>query len=165
MLILDFVGISANVDLVSHESFLEPANDTREGDDSETFGTVERDESEDIPEERTVDINLNIQALAKGIKSRTRHEYDAFDPFEATGASHESVIDLTKGELSKDPPISFKQYRQLCKYGVGDESLTRAEAQKLIGFIAGKGWQLRGYELTLLKKLHQEILNERAVFG
>lgn len=164
MLILDFVGISANVDLVTHETFLEPpqpAKEEREGDDSETFGT----EAEDIPEERTVDVNLNIQALAKGIKSKTRHEYDAFDPFEASGARHESVVDISKGELSKDPPISFKQYRQLCKYGVGDESLTKAEAQKLIGFIAGKGWTLRGYELTLLKKLHQEILNERAVFG
>lgn len=166
MLILDFAGISANVDLVTHETFLEPpAKEEREGDDSETFGTGEQDEAEDIPEERTVDVNLNIKALAKGIKSRTRHEYDAFDPFEASGATHESVVDISKGELSKDPPISFKQYRQLCKYGVGDESLTKAEAQKLIGFIAGKGWMLRGYELTLLKKLHQEILNERAVFG
>lgn len=166
MLILDFAGISANLDLVTHESLLERPKPEREGDDSETFGTVERGEvDEEIPEERIIDINLNIQALAKGIKSRTSHEYDAFDPFAASGVRHESELDLMKGDPLKDPPISFKQFRQLSKFGVGDESLTRAEAQKLIGFIASKGWSLRGYELVLLKKLHREILDSREGFG
>lgn len=163
MTILDFVGISANVDLVTHDSFLEPES-SEDPDQSETFGTVERDEVEDIPEERVVDINLNIQALAKGIKSKTSHEYDAFNPFEASGVHHESLVDM-KGSLQKDPPISFKQLRLLSQYGIQDESLSKAEAQKLVGFIAGERWNLRGYKLVLLKKMHREILDQRESFG
>lgn len=164
MLILDFVGISANLDLITHESFLEPIE---KEDDSEetTFGTVDEHEGEEPEEEWPVDINLNLQALAKGIKSTTRHEYDEFDPFEASGQQSEGVDLKLTGDVGKDPPISHKQYRQLCKYGVGDESLTKSEAQKMIGFIAGEGWVLRGFKLNVLKKLYREILDERQGFG
>ncbi len=164
MLILDFVGISANLDLITHESFLEPANDTSD-DDSETFGTVERAESEEPDEEFEVDpINLNLKAIARAVKSKTTHIYDEFDPFEASHAEHES-IDLRKTNLRDENSISFKQYRQLCKYGVGDESLTKVEAQKMIGFIAGEGWILRGFKLNVLKKMYREILDARESFG
>lgn len=163
MTILDFVGISANVDLVTHESFLErePIDDP---DQSETFGTPEKGDDEEIPEERAVDVNLNLKALAKGIKSKTSHEYDAFDPFEASGAQHESLVDM-RGTLQKDPPISYKQMRLLSKYGIQDESLSKVEAQKMVSFIAGEGWQLRGFKLTLLKKMYREILDQRESFG
>lgn len=163
MTILDFVGISANLDLITHESFLERPSD-EDPDEAETFGTVEKGDSEEIPEERLVEVNLNLKALAKGIKSRTRHEYDAFDPFAASGAQHESLVDM-KGTLQGEVPISHKQYRLLSKYGVGDETLSKVEAQKLVSFIAGEGWQLRGYKLNVLKKLHREIRDQRESFG
>lgn len=164
MLILDFVGISANLDLITAESFLEPVQSDNP-DESETFGTVEKD-GEEPPEEYEVEtINLNLQAIAKGVKSRTSHEYDEFNPFEASGQVVEGAIDMMKGGLSKDPPISFKQYRQLCKYGVGDESLTKAEAQKMISFLAGEGWVLRGFKLNVLRKMYREILDARESFG
>lgn len=163
MTILDFAGVSANLDLISFDSFLEPANDVANDDDMETFGTVEPEGEE--PEEFEVEtINLNLQAIAKGIKSKTEVIYDEFNPFEASRVQAE-VIDLRNTTLSGEAPISFKQYRQLCKYGVGDESLTKTEAQKLIGFIAGKGWRLTTVELKVLKKLHQEILDDRGYFG
>jgi superfamily II DNA or RNA helicase len=164
MLILDFVGVSANLDLVTAETFLEPANDTND-DESETFGTVEREPSEEPEEEFEVEVsNLNLKAIAKAVKSKTTHIYDDFDPFEASHAEHDS-IDLRKTNLRDENSISFKQYRQLSKYGVGDESLTKVEAQKLIGFVASKGWMLRGGELNALKKLHRQILDERVTFG
>ena len=165
MLILDFVGISANLDLITHESWLEPANDTSD-DDMETFGTVEKGEGEVPEEEFEVDpINLNLRAIAKAVRSKTTHEYDEFDPFEASGQKSEGIeLKLVSG-LGKDPPISYKQYRQLAKYGVGDETLTKVEAQKMIGFLAGEGWVLRGPKLNVLKKMYREILDARESFG
>ncbi len=165
MLILDFVGISANLDLITSESFLERVK-PEDPDQSETFGTEESDSESEVPEEEfPVEANLNLRAIAKAVKSTTSHEYDEFDPFEASGRVVEGAIDMTKGGLGKDPPISFKQYRQLSKYGVGDESLTKSEAQKLISFLAGEGWVLRGFKLNVLKKLYQEILDARETFG
>jgi len=164
MLILDFVGVSANLDLISADSFLEPANDVTSDDEMETFGTVEPSEGEE-PEEFAVELmNLNLQVIAKSIRSETRVIYDDFDPFEATGIEA-AVIDLKHTGVGDDPPVSYKQLQQLRKHGVADESLTRVEAQKLIGFIASKGWRLGPVERNVLKKLYREILDERTWFG
>lgn len=167
MLILDFVGVSANLDLITAETFLKPESD----DESDTFGTIETERPEgEIPEEDesetfgTVGINVNMRAIAKGIKSQTQHSYDAFDPFEASGASREGAVELRGSELGKEPSISYKQYRLLQKYGIDDESLTKVEAQKLVSYVAGQGFRLWAPQLVLLKKMHREILDQRETF-
>lgn len=161
MLILDFVGVSANLDLISADTFLEdkPANDTND-DDETTFGTVDEFNEDDV-EVFGTPINLNLRAIAKGIKSKTSHWYDDFDPFEASGQRYDSV-NLKGSELGREASISFKQYKLLCKYGINDESLTKSEAQKLVSYVAGQGFKLWAPQLSILKKIHREILDNRA---
>lgn len=161
MLILDFVGVSANLDLVNAETFLEPTKSATD-DDEETFGEQPEAEGEEPeePEALGIAINLNLKAIAKGIKSETEHWYDEFNPFEASGQKYEAV-ELKKSELGKEPSLSYKQYRLLCRNGVDDESLTKTEAQKLVSFIAGKGFKLWAADLGVLKKLHRQVLADR----
>src|SRR4030095_15708049 len=163
MLILDFVGVSANLDLISYETFLdEPAlRDTEENpfSDDEPSDT----ESEEPEEESFINgPNINLRAIAKGVKSAVQHSYDEFNPFEPSGG-HYDRLELRGSEIGTNPPLSHKQYTQLCKYGINDESLTRVEAQKLVGFIASKGWRLWAPELGVLRKLYQDILSSRVV--
>ena len=165
MLILDFVGVSANLDLISFETFLdEPSvRDTEEenpfSDDVDSDG----EEPEEGEEDGFINgPNINLRAIAKGIRSDTRHSYDDFNPFEASGV-HYDRLELKGSEIGVQPPLSHKQYRQLCKYGIDDESLTRVEAQKLIGFIASKGWRLWAPELGVLRKLYADILASRVI--
>lgn len=160
MLILDFQGVSANLDLITHETFME---ESRTEEDSfllqESEESTEQEEPE-IPEDSFLDgPNLNLRAIARGIQSSTVHTYDEFDPFEASG-ERQKGLEL-QSELGKVPPISHKQYRQLCKYGVNDESLTKVEAQKLIGFIASKGWRLWKPEMNVLQDLYKNIIAAR----
>jgi hypothetical protein len=83
-----------------------------------------------------------------------------------TGASGGTVekMDLRKSELGKEPSLSHKQYKLLCKNGIDDESLTAREAQKLVGFIAQQGFRLWAPQLGVLKKLYREILADRETF-
>jgi superfamily II DNA or RNA helicase len=169
MLILDFVGVSANLDLISAETFLDdPANDNESDDDLDTFGTIEAEKDEfdeDDLETFGTPINLNLKAIAKGIKSQTSHWYDDFDPFEASGQKLPSLT-LNNSELGKEPSLSYKQYRLLCKYGINDESLTKNEAQKLVSYAAGQGFRLWAPQLLTLKKIYRDIIDNRAeTFG
>lgn len=163
MLILDFVGVSANLDLISYESFLddpEPKPEKEEG-----FFDEAEDEGEEPEEEGFFDgPNLNLRAIARGIKSSTQHSYDDFNPFEPSGAQYERV-ELRGSEIGQDPPLSHKQYRLLCKYGIDNESLTKVEAQKLVGFVASKGFRLWAPELGVLQKLYADVLRDRKEEG
>lgn len=163
-LILDFVGVSANLDLITSETFLDdpkveeetsppeepetdaPSEDDNEFDDSdlEYFGTP---------------INLNLRSIAKSVKSKTVHSYDEFDPFSPTGERGPTLS--LKSDIGKEAPISYKQYRLLCKYGIDDESLTKTEAQKLVSYAAGQGFRLWAPQLGVLKKIYREILDGR----
>jgi len=165
MLILDFVGVSANLDLISAETFL---NDQKpKTEEEETFGGNEADGDSEIPDEDEGFIsqpNINLRAIAKGVKSRTVHEYDEFNPFEASGAQHEKV-ELRGSTLGQENSISYKQLRQLQRFGIDDESLTKIEAQRMVGFIASKGFKLFAADVYVLKKLYRDILDERRGFG
>jgi hypothetical protein len=165
MLILDFVGVSANLDLISHESFLDDAS----GVDSSTptDEPASSQKSEDSVEPTEDDEpgffeagNLNLAAMAKGIRSQTVHSYDDFDPFEASGVSA-AAVSLKGSEIGKELPISHKQYRLLCRFGIDDETLSKAEAQKLVGFCAEKKFRLWAPQLSVLKKLHADIVAAR----
>lgn len=162
MLILDFVGVSANLDLISADTFLEDEKtDASDASDQDAKDSANSDEGEEPEEETFSDpVNLNLRAIARGVSSKTTHSYDDFNPFEASGAIH-SRVDLKKSELGREAPLSHKQYRLLCKYGVGDESLTKGEAGTLMGYIAGKGFKLWAPELGVLKKLYNDILQKR----
>ena len=157
MLILDFVGVSANLDLISAETFLEEPK-PKHAEEEESF--LDEPESEEPEETFLEGPNLNLRALAKGIRSSTTHSYDEFNPFEATGAKHES-IELKNSNIGAEPSLSHKQYKLLCKNGIDDESLTAKEAQKLVGFIAQQGFRLWAPQLGVLKKLYRDIIAER----
>jgi superfamily II DNA or RNA helicase len=158
MLILDFVGVSANLDLISYDTFLDEPTPRAEREE-ERFS--EKEEGEEPEEESFIEgPNLNLRAIAQGIKSLTRHSYDDFNPFEASGDS-QGRVELTGSEIGGVPPLSHKQYRLLCKYGIDDESLTKVEAQKLVGFVASKGFRLWAPELGVLQKLYSDVLRDR----
>jgi hypothetical protein len=165
MLILDFVGVSANLDLISYDSFLDEPTPKAEPEEDGFFDEPEKTESEEPEEEGFFDgPNLNLRAIARGIKSVTEHSYDDFNPFEPSGVHYERV-DLKNSELGKEAPLSHKQYRLLCKFGIDDETLTRVEAQKLVGFAASKGFRLWAPELGVLRKLYQDVLSARVKEG
>lgn len=165
MLILDFVGASANLDLISHENFLDekPAqtpSDEEQQREGKSLEEMFEEEEEEVEVNRS---DLNLRAIATGIKSVSTHVTEDFDPFEATGATELPSLNLKGSDIGKEPSISHKQLSRLRRYGIGDETLTRAEAQKLIGYIAGEGWTLRANQLGILKKLHQEIKDAREI--
>lgn len=162
MLILDFVGVSANLDLISYETFLDEPSPKKEEEDG--FFDEKDSEGEEPEEDGFIDgPNLNLRAIARGIKSVTQHTYDEFNPFEPSGASYERV-ELKGSDLGKEAPLSHKQYRLLCRFGIDDESLTRAEAQKLVGFAASKGFRLWAPEISVLQKLYRDVIAERDSF-
>lgn len=90
----------------------------------------------------------------------TKHTYDNFDPFEASGEVM-GKLELKGSKIGDQPPLSHKQYRLLCKYGIDDETLTKAEAQKLVGFIAGNGFRLWAPQLGVLSKLYADVKRDR----
>ncbi len=160
MLILDFVGVSANLDLISAETFLEDEKTATKGPDdtsSESQTTSEEPEEETFADP----VNINLRALAKGIVSKTTHSYDDFNPFEPTGQTELPGVELKKSELGKEEPLSHKQYKVLCNCGINDESLTKKEAQKMVSFIASKSFRLRAAEAGVLKKMYREIIADR----
>jgi superfamily II DNA or RNA helicase len=165
MTILDFVGISANLNLIGHESFLdgsienEKEERTREkreespGEDSESV-----EDGEDILSERSRGIDLGLSRIASGIQSKTIHSSEDFDPFEAT---HEEApkVKLKETHLPTDT-LSEKQYNLIKRNGIDDDKLTRKQAQELVKFIAGQGFRLGQVERSILKKLYTQVKND-----
>lgn len=161
MLILDFVGASA-LGLVGHEDFLDeppPKRAEIEEEPEETWLT--EDEESEPPEGSFIDgPNLNLRAIAKNTASKSVHSYDQFDPFEER--SDEGGVPNLKGStIGTIAPISHKQFKLLSRYGIGDESLTKEEAQKLVGFAASHGFRLWAPQLAAIKKLHRDIVAAR----
>lgn len=161
MLILDFVGASARLDLVSADNFLnQPPVEVPEEEPKEPSLDALLAE---LDSEAVIDrSDLNLKAIAKGSKSKSAHSYDEFDPFAATG-DDEPGLKLTGSDIGKEQGISYAQYRQIKRFGIDDEMLTKAEAQKLIGFIAGNGWRLWAPQLSVLRKMYEEIKQAREV--
>ena len=164
MLILDFVGNSANLDLISADNFLEEAPSLSSKEEEPELPKEEPtlDEMIDRIEEQAFKdrSDMTLRAIAKNTQSKTVHSYDEFDPFEATGEDPGGV-GFGGTDIGKEPGISYGQYKTLKKYGIADESLTRKEAQKLIGFVAENGWRLWAPQIGVLKKLHRQLLEER----
>jgi superfamily II DNA or RNA helicase len=162
MTILDFVGISANLNLISAESFLEPIqNETKEP--KERKKSVETDEERPCDdsegtESEKVRVDLGISRIVKSVQSDTLFTSQEFDPFEASG-EYEKGVELKVTNLQTET-LSEKQYALLKRCGVCDDAtLTRQQAQQVIKFIAGKGFRLNNADKEIAKKLYRDIRN------
>jgi superfamily II DNA or RNA helicase len=158
MTILDFVGISANLNLISAESFLEPV----ENDEKSVKVDRERQESDsEEPEEskdESVRVDLGISRIASCIQSRTVHSVEEFDPFEASGQSQEWV-QLKNTTVSTDT-LSEKQYNLLKKFNICDDiNLKKSDAQKIVQFIAGKKFRMSNADKEIARKIYRDIRN------
>jgi len=165
MQILDFVGISANLNLISAESFLEPVeNETKEPKEpkerknrAETDEERPSDDSEGTESDK-VRVDLGISRIARTVQSRTVHSTEEFDPFEASG-QFEKGVEL-KVTAVQTETLSEKQYALLKRCGVCDDAtLTRQQAQQLVKFIAGKGFRLNSADKEIARKLYKDIKN------
>lgn len=159
MTILDFVGISANLNLISAESFLEPIDNEKPKEDR---AKVDRERQEldseepDSVEGDKVRIDLGISRIASNIQSRTVHSTEEFDPFEASG-QFEKGVELKVTQVQTET-LSDKQYNLLKRCGVCDDpTLTRHQAQTVIKFIAGKGFRLNSADKEVAKKLYRSL--------
>lgn len=162
MLILDFTGASA-LGLVNHETFLDetPPKPVVEPEEESFVSLDESFEDDELEESFLDEPNINLRAIARGLKAHTEHVYDEFNPFEES--EHQpSEIKLTGSTLGMNA-LSHKQYALLRKLGVDDETLTRDEAQKLIGFAATHKFRLWAPQTAALKKLHKDIKAARLI--
>lgn len=160
MTILDFVGISANLNLISAESFLEPIdlNDKKEPKERQkrTEADDERQSDDSEKSEGRVQVDIGISRIASGIQSRTVFGTEEFDPFEATGLQEESI--QLKSTLVSNDLLSDKQYNLLKKMNICDDpNLKKAEAQKIVAYIAGKRFRLTSSEKEIARKLYRDV--------
>jgi len=164
MVILDFVGVSANLNLITNEDFL----GTNEEASTEEFGKKPRDseidviegEPDDSAEELSGDAGLascKFRGIASGVQSRTVHESEHFDPIDGL-SEPASGVRFPKA-TALDDNITDKQYSLLCKYGIDDKSLSRANARKLVGFLAIKKFRLTVVERNVLKNLYKGLID------
>jgi len=161
MTILDFVGVSSSLNLISHESFLEPIdNEPKELKESRVKVDDERQEddserTEELGEDK-IRINLGISRIVSGIQSKTVHSVEEFDPFEASGQFEEGV--KLKETIVSNDTLSEKQYNLLRKFGICDDSnLNKSEAQQIVKFIAGKKFRLSNADKEIARKLYKDI--------
>lgn len=160
MTILDFVGISANLNLISAESFLEPvSNEPQEPKERKARAEADDERQDSNPEESKEDrvrVDLGIRKIVSGTKSTTVHTSEEFDPFEATGIREEAV--QLKSTLISNDLLSEKQYNLLRKFGICDDSqLKKVEAQKIVSFIASKGFRLSHADKDVARKIYRDV--------
>lgn len=159
MTILDFVGISANLNLISAESFLEPIdNEPKETNRAKIDDERQEDDSEGDSDSETesIKVNLGISRIASGIQSTTIHTVEEFDPFEASGQFEESV--QLKTSIVSNDVLSDKQYNLLKKFGICDDAfMKKSDAQKIVQFIAGKKFRMSNADKEVARKLYRDI--------
>jgi superfamily II DNA or RNA helicase len=155
MTILDFVGVSANLNLISFESAL------KEPEVKKNVKEVERKEEtpegdERLPEEPR--INLAGSGLASRLQSQTFHSIEEFDPLNDHSNSGLGSVELKSNLPPEDPElVSVKQLKILSKFGISDSLISRKNAGKLMGYIAGRGFNLTNAERSILRKLYESL--------
>lgn len=161
MTILDFVGISANLNLISHESFLEPIDNEPKEKHSAKIDNERQESDSEEPEglgEDPVRISLGISRIVSGTQSTTLHSTEEFDPFEASGQFEESV--KLKQTIVSNDTLSDKQYKLLKKFGICDDiNLKKVDAQKIVQFIAGKKFRLSNTDKEVARKIYRDVTN------
>lgn len=164
--ILDFVGISANLNLISAESFLEPIDNEPKQNRTKSVETDEERQDGDSEEpehekDSSIRVNLGISRIVSGTQSTTVHSTEEFDPFEASGQFEEAV--KLKTTIVSNETLSEKQYNLLKRCGVCDDpNLKKTEAQQIVKFIAGKGFRLNNTDKEVAKKLYRDIKSVNA---
>lgn len=164
MTILDFVGVSANITLIDHESFLDDQEKQREEKKEQDEQGIEREKEEDSGDEQgegseeESTIFFARPGFVSRVQSRTLHSTEEFDPINELSDS-DGGVNLKTG-FDPGLMISDPQMKLIKKYGIEDPFLTKKQAQKLVGFIAQHGFRLTNVQRNVLKKLYTEILND-----
>jgi hypothetical protein len=144
---------------VSHESLL---SDTKESEIVERVKR-EKEESEDEQWDEIVDQQRDIfgrSGIASSVQSKTLHSIEEFDPINE-GSFSQGSLELKSNLVPEDPTvISEKQSKLLMKFGLDCSGMTKKNAQKLVGFVAQKGFRLTTGERLGLHKLYESIMTE-----
>jgi superfamily II DNA or RNA helicase len=156
MTILDFVGVSANLNLISFESALKEP-EVREKNVKEVERKEETPEGDErLPEEPR--INLAGSGLACRIQSTTVHSIEEFDPVNDNSNAGLGSVELKSGLPPENTElVSVKQLKILSKFGISDSLISRKNAGKLMGYIAGRGFNLTNAERSILRKLYESL--------
>lgn len=163
MTILDFVGVSANLNLISYDTFTgsydtsieEIGSKRNSAGDIETIEEQERDITDEISgDERPR--SYSFGGIASCVKSRTVHQSESFDPIDDLSEPAKG-IKFPKAEAVDETIITEKQINLLAKYGIRDSAITRQQAQKCIGYIAQNKFMLNSGQKMILKKLYNSI--------
>jgi superfamily II DNA or RNA helicase len=156
MTILDFVGVSANLNLISFESALKEP-EVREKNVKEVERKEEAPEGDErLPEEPR--ISLAGSGLASRLQSQTFHSIEEFDPLNDHSNSGLGSVELKSNLPPEDPElVSVKQLKILSKFGISDSLISRKNAGKLMGYIAGRGFRLTTPERGILRKLYESL--------
>ena len=163
MTIVDFVGVSANLNLIGHESFtglneLEEIGKTKR---NATAGIEVVEDESDNPPETLPGIARprfdNFGRIASGIQSRTLHGVESFDPIEDLTEGSEG-IKFPKAKAEKTGLISEKQINLLAKHGLNvSGSCSSGVAGKLVGYLAQNKFRLGAGQKMILRKLYDTL--------
>lgn len=159
MTILDFVGVSASLNLISFESALKEP-EAREKNVKEVERKEEAPEGDErLPEEPR--INIAGSGLASRLQSQTFHSIEEFDPLNDHSNAGLGSVELKSNLPPEDPElVSVKQLKILSKFGISDSLISRKNAGKLMGYIAGRGFRLTTPERSILRKLYESLDKE-----
>ena len=156
MTILDFVGVSANLNLITHEALLSEPKLKEEN--VEKVKRIKEDPEEDIGEEFDQGPNRfgRMSGIARGIQSKTLHSIETFDPVNDGSEFAEGSFKLVSNLPEEDKSlISDKQYAVLKKYWIDDKLMSRKKAGKLMGYCVQQGFRLGGRERGILRKIYE----------
>jgi superfamily II DNA or RNA helicase len=156
MTILDFVGVSANLNLITHEALLSEPKLKEEN--VEKVKRIKEDPEEEDREEFDQGPNRfgRMSGIARGIQSKTLHSIETFDPVNDGSEFAEGSLKLVSNLHEEDKSlISEKQYAVLKKYGIDDKLMSRKKAGKLMGYCAQQGFRLGPQQKCILRKLYE----------
>ena len=153
-IILDFVGSSAGMNLVSHESILK-----REiGEQDQILENEEQKEKEstNVNTEELKDIKKiqgNLKNVASSFESTTHAIHEKFNPFDENNEGIENKPKLVPINKIQESKISEKQYNLLAKYGIEDWNISKEKARKIIGYIAQRKFNLNKTDEIIIRKI------------
>ncbi len=161
MTILDFTGVSANLNLMSYESVLNESTFTHEKDNEQ-----EKQRQEEADDGVEQDDCKQVQSISFGgpgfvsrVQSKTLHSIEEFDPVNDGSEFRQEKVKLVTA--TDTGSITDKQYNLLVRNGIDDTTLSRFEAQKMVKFIAGHGFRIGFAEKALLKKIYKDVISSR----
>lgn len=154
MKILDFVGVSSGLNLISAESFLENKNEHRSLSISDNGNERNADISIDSNINETVGLKIkSFREYVHQIESKTVTSIDEFDPFGLSDKDSSGVKLKGKVKIEKSTEPSEKQLATLKKFGIEIPGLSRNAVQEGIKYIAGQKWRIGEMQKVILRKV------------